>query len=136
MSSSSLAIVTGCQSEDAPVPVRWDQLATAVDTLVVLMPLGRLKQIVAQLVLHGRSLDTPAALIQSGTLDTQRRVIATLRNIEAEGTRHAIGSPAVLIVGHVVSLAEKLAPDFARYADSPGSTDQDSETRTADTIAQ
>ncbi len=109
--SSSVAVITGCQSEDATVPVRWDQLATAVDTLVVLMPGRRLKHIVAQLVLHGCSLDTPAALVESGTLETQRRVIATLRNIEAEGTRNAIGSPALLVVGQVVSLAEKLAPE-------------------------
>jgi len=109
--SSSVAVITGCQSEDAAVPVRWDQLATAADTLVVLMPGRKLKHIVAQLVLHGRSFDTPAALIESGTLESQRRVIATLRNIEAEATRNAIRSPALLVVGQVVSLAEKLAPE-------------------------
>jgi uroporphyrin-III C-methyltransferase len=116
--SSSVAVVTGYQSEDSASPVKWGPLARAVDTLVILMPLHRLKQVVSQLVMAGRSPDTPAALIESGTLGNQRQVIATLRDVEAAARRHAIGSPALLVVGEVVNLAGAcaLVPEGARAA--------------------
>jgi len=131
--ASSVAVVTGFQSDDAPHPVRWDRLADSVDTLVVLMPLARLKNIVAQLVLHGRSLETPCALIESGTTPEQRQVSGTLRDIAARAAAEHIGSPAILVVGEVVRMSERLevhqaagstgrlAPDVKRCSvDAPG----------------
>ena len=102
--SSSVAIVTGHGCPDSDHPARWGQLATAVDTLVVFMPLGQLPQIVAELVLHGRGMQTPAALIESGTLPGQRQVVATLATIVGEANRWKIGSPALLVVGEVAAL--------------------------------
>ena len=106
--ASSVTIVTGYQPADCDESVRWDALARASDTVVVLMPLQNLRHIVSQLILHGRALDTPAALIQAGTLETQRCVSATLRTIVARSTRAGIQSPALLVVGEVVRLAESL----------------------------
>jgi uroporphyrin-III C-methyltransferase len=103
--ASSVAVVTGHQCEDPASTINWGALARGVDTLVVLMPLHRLKQIVSQLIMAGRSADTPAALIESGTLPNQRQVVTTLDKIEVEAARHAISSPALLVVGEVVGLA-------------------------------
>lgn len=103
--SSSIAIVTGHQACDPSHPIRWDQLATATDTLIVLMPLQNLRPIVSQLVLHGRSLETPAALIQSGSLETQRKVMGTLRTIVSRGSQAHMKSPSLLVVGEVVQLS-------------------------------
>lgn len=106
--SSSVFVVTGHQCSDVENSVRWDQVAQAADTLIIMMPLHNLRPIVSQLVLHGRSLDTPAALIQSGTTEEQKQVIATLRTLVAEAHRAGISSPALLVVGEVVRLAKDL----------------------------
>ncbi|MFB3905532.1 MAG: uroporphyrinogen-III C-methyltransferase [Acidobacteriota bacterium] len=106
--ASTVTVIPGHQDPDSPQPVRWDLLARSADTLVVLMPLQRLRQIVATLLLNGKSFDTPAALIQSGTLPEQRQVIGTLRTIEELASAAGLTSPAVLVVGAVVTLSAKL----------------------------
>ncbi|MDA2931176.1 hypothetical protein MYX84_14735, partial [Acidobacteria bacterium AH-259-O06] len=80
--------------------------------LIVLMPLGNLRRIVSQLILNGRPLDTPAALIESGTLEIQRQVIAPLRSIVAKSAEAGIKSPALLVVGEVVHLSQFLAQSY------------------------
>lgn len=108
--ASSLAVVTGHQAADSASKIRWDLLARGVDTLVVLMPLNNLRAIVSQLVLNGRSLETPAAVIQAGTLETQVQVVAPLREIFNRVREAGLQSPALLVVGEVVKLSQELAP--------------------------
>ncbi len=115
--SSTVAIVTGHQDPQADNAVRWDLLAEGAETLVVLMPLQNLRGIVSKLVLHGKPLDTPAAVIQSGTWREQRQVYSTLRDIVGRVEREQISSPALLIVGKVVELGELLGASSARGAD-------------------
>jgi len=70
--SSSFAVVTGHEDScKRRSPVHWELLATAVDTIVVLMGLKALPQIIEKLVAHGRSPETPVALIRWGTTDIQ-----------------------------------------------------------------
>jgi len=104
--ASSFAVVTGheaCKAQDA---VDWAGLATAVDTLVILMGLGNLPVIAAKLIAHGRAPHTPVAVIQQGTTSEQETVIGTLMDI-VEKSAH-IEPPALIVVGDVVSLADKL----------------------------
>ena len=62
--AASFAVVTGHEDPAKPAEqVRWAQLATATDTLVVLMGVGRLEAIAAALIAGGRSAATPAALV-------------------------------------------------------------------------
>ena len=105
--SSSVLVLSGHRVRGGDHNIDWAATAAA-DTLVFLMPLGNLRRIVSSLVLHGRSLDTPAALVQSGTRPDQRRVIADLRTIVAESESAGIESPAVLVVGEVVNLSRLL----------------------------
>src|SRR5205807_2381020 len=91
--------------------------ATATDTLVVLMGLGRLGDIVARLVAGGRDPGTPAAVVSRGTLPDQRVVGAALGRIPEAVAEAAVPSPALLVVGEVVRLAERIAwfdPERAR----------------------
>jgi uroporphyrin-III C-methyltransferase len=104
--ASSFAVVTGHGARKAQSSVDWAKLATAVDTLVILMGLGNLPAIVANLVKHGRAPDTPAAVIRMGTTGEQETVLGTLADIVENSA--AIEPPALIIVGDVVSLAEKL----------------------------
>ena len=106
---SSVAIVTGHEdpTKDSP-SVHWEKLAGAVDTVAVLMGMGNLKRIAERLLAGGRPADTPAAAIQWGTRPEQKTVAATLGTIAQETRKAGVGSPAVLIVGEVARLRERL----------------------------
>jgi len=107
--SSSVAIVTGTAAADREAPgIAWDKLATAVGTLVVLMPVRRLPEIARRLLAHGRPANTPAALIRWGTTPEQRTVVGTLGDIAQRASAAGIRPPATLIVGEVVRLRESL----------------------------
>ena len=102
--SSSVAIVTG--HEDAKkdeLTVRWKELASAVDTIVVLMGMGRLKQIVNDLVGAGMSKDTDVAIIESGTTKEQKVLLGNLSNIVDKVKNSDIKPPAIIVIGKVRS---------------------------------
>jgi uroporphyrin-III C-methyltransferase len=90
----------------------YDALARAPGTLVVFMGLGRLAEITAGLVAHGKDPQTPAAVVASGTTDDQEVVTAPLA--ELADAAAGLDSPALVVVGEVVALAELLAPQPAR----------------------
>lgn len=104
--SSSFAVITGHEACKAEPSVDWGRLATAVDTLVVLMGLKNLPEIVAKLLAYGRSQETPAALIRWGTTDLQETITGTLGDIVEKTV--TLRPPVVLVIGEVVSLREKL----------------------------
>ena len=103
--ATSFAVVTGHEDPFKPESsIRWDKLATAVDTLIFLMGVANLPQIVSKLIEHGRKPDTPAALIRWGTKPEQEVIVTTL----AEAPHANIAPPAIFIVGEVVNLREQL----------------------------
>jgi len=103
--AASVAFVTGHRKteEDA------DEIQVPnADTLVYLMGVTHIRGIAEKLVAHGRSPETPAAVVQWGTRPTQRTVTGTLATIAETVERARIHPPAVLVVGEVVRLREKL----------------------------
>jgi uroporphyrin-III C-methyltransferase len=92
---------TGASDSD----IDWNAISR-IGTIVFLMGVEHLQEIVAQLQAHGRSIDTPAALIQEGTTRNQIVVSGDLGNIVEKS--HGIHPPAVLIVGEVVRLHERI----------------------------
>jgi uroporphyrin-III C-methyltransferase len=115
--ASSFAVVTGHQARQGHSSVDWSKLATAVDTLVILMGVHHLPAITAKLVAHGRAADTPVAVIRWGTTEAQQTVAGTLADI-VEKAAH-IESPAVIVVGQVVSLGDRLQWFVSGAVDSP-----------------
>ena len=105
--ASSFAVVTGHEARKLHDVVDWAKLATSVDTLVILMGLGNLPIIVSKLLAHGRSPETPVAVIRSGTTVRQEAVFGTLLDIVERSA--ALKAPALIVVGDVVTLADKLA---------------------------
>jgi len=104
--ASSVAVVAGhCSLEE---PVDWRALATAVDTIVVLMGLGNLAHIVDELTAGGRLPSTPAAVIQDGTLPSQLVVDSDLGHLRHAVAAAGIGSPAIMVIGDVVQLRERI----------------------------
>jgi siroheme synthase len=72
------------------------------------MARGALDEITSELVAHGLDPETPAAAIASGTRPEQEVVIAPLAEIAAAAVE--LESPLLLVVGDVVSFAERLGP--------------------------
>jgi uroporphyrin-III C-methyltransferase len=115
--SSSVAIVTGHEDSEKEEPtVRWRNLASAVDSLVILMGMGRLEHIANELIAGGMDKETPVAIIENGTTDKQRLVLGNLENIAAKVQVTGVRAPAVIVVGKVASLGEKLSWIGARNA--------------------
>ncbi len=105
--SSAVALITGRTGEDAELD--FPALARFPGTLVFYMGVQRLAQIATGLIDAGRPASEPAAVIEAGTLATQRTVTATLARI-AETARHEnVGSPSITVVGAVAGLAEQLS---------------------------
>lgn len=108
--ASSFAVVTGHEDEtkDETV-VNWARLAGAVDTLVILMGARTLPRIAAALLAAGRPPGTPVALIRWGTTDSQETVVGRLEEIAALAETVRLAPPAVIVIGDVVALRERLA---------------------------
>ncbi len=118
--ASSFAVVTGHEDEDKAGPaVDWGRLATAVDTLVILMGARRLPAIVQALLTAGRAADTPVALVHWGTTSAQETVVGRLDEIAALPAAVGLAPPVVIVVGEVVALRERLAWFDAGEADPP-----------------
>ena len=106
--TSSLAFITG-HEDPGRNESRLDWAAIAkMGTLVFLMGVKNLPKIVKQLIQAGKEPQTPAALVQWGTLPQQTTISGTLENIVAKKTAANLTPPAVLVVGSVVSLREKM----------------------------
>ena len=104
--ASSFAVVTGHETRKRQASVDWAKLATAVDTLVILMGVKNLPQIASELASHGLSPETPVAVIRWGTTPAQETVSGTLADIAGKASH--LKSPAVIVVGKVVGLRSRL----------------------------
>jgi len=104
--AASLAVVTAHRSKDAD-EADWSALAR-MDTLVVLMGVARLPRIVSELICHGRTEETPAAVVEHGTLADQRVISGTLADIARRAAEAQVRSPATIVIGEVVRLGQEL----------------------------
>ena len=87
-------------TKDGAAP-NWPALVAGGTTLVFYMGLKNLPGIVAGLLAAGMRADTPACVIENGTLKTQRQQVATLGTLSAREFQ----GPALVIVGEVVRFA-------------------------------
>ncbi|MFZ0031217.1 MAG: uroporphyrinogen-III C-methyltransferase [Candidatus Cybelea sp.] len=107
--ATSFTVLTGHEDPGKPAStLDWAKLADPHRTLVMLMATANLRVIAEQLVKHGLAGATPAAAVQNGTRPDQRTVIGTLATIASDAAAAEIESPAIVIVGGVVALRERL----------------------------
>ena len=109
----AVSFVTGHAGDDSAEP-DWPSLARPKLTAVFYMGLARLDHITAKLIEHGAPPERPAALIAQGTRASQQVVTATLASIRAVASARRLESPALLVVGDVVSLHSTLSWFSAR----------------------
>ncbi len=88
--------------------VDWPALARSRGTLVLLMAVERITEIADTLLREGRSPETPAMVVQDGTLPTQRAVSATLSTVAERVAAVGVRPPAIAIIGEVVRVGQEI----------------------------
>lgn len=101
-------VITAHSRKDEEADIDYSLLTDETITCVFLMGLAHVKSIAAGLMKVGRREDTPAAVISNGTLAAQRKCIGTLADIGEKIEEAKLTSPAIIVVGDVVSLNERL----------------------------
>jgi uroporphyrinogen III methyltransferase/synthase len=107
--SSSLAIVPGYEDvTKGESSIDWTRLATGVGTIVFLMTVKNISMVCRKLIENGRKPDTPVAVVRWGTRADQTTLTGNLNNIDSLVKEKDIRPPAVMVVGEVVNLRDKL----------------------------
>ncbi|MDQ7988031.1 MAG: uroporphyrinogen-III C-methyltransferase [Candidatus Dactylopiibacterium sp.] len=101
--AQSCFLVTG-HLRDESANLDWPTLARPGQTLVIYMGLTSLPEISRNLIAHGMDPATPAACVRRATLPDQHVITSTVAELEARVRAAGIKPPALLIIGHVVSL--------------------------------
>lgn len=104
--SSSFHVITGHNKVSNDLD--YKSFSNIDGTLIFLMGIANLETIVSQLIEGGKPKDTPTAIIQNGTTNNQKEVYGTLANICDLAKQNKIESPAIIVIGRVVTLADKL----------------------------
>jgi uroporphyrinogen III methyltransferase/synthase len=108
--ASAVALVTGHEDPaKEEVALDWQALARFPGTLIFYMGVRRLDELAGALIDAGRAAEEPAAVVQAGTLLSQRTVTGALETIAGLAREAGVGAPAVAVVGPVAALAEQLA---------------------------
>ena len=114
--ASAVALVTGHAREDTSradnddeTAIDWPALAAFPGTLVFYMAVRRLPHIAASLIAAGRPGSQAVAVVEAGTLPSQRTVTGTLDTIAEIIAQENVRPPSITIVGPVAELAEQLA---------------------------
>ncbi len=101
--AQSVRFVTG-HRKDGTVDLDWQHLVSETETVVFYMGLVGLRQICTKLMEHGRSGETPIALVSRGTTNLQEVITGTLDSLADQIEGREIHAPTLIIVGSVVSL--------------------------------
>jgi uroporphyrin-III C-methyltransferase len=109
--ASMVTFITGHEDpEKDETGLDWELLARFQGTLVILMGVSMLERNVKELIKHGKSVDTPVAVIERGTRPDQHVTIGTLADIVSLCKQRKVKAPAITVIGDVVKLHHELAP--------------------------
>jgi uroporphyrin-III C-methyltransferase/precorrin-2 dehydrogenase/sirohydrochlorin ferrochelatase len=95
-------------SKVVTIDLDWIAMSRPNQTVVIYMGLVGLKEICENLIVHGASTNMPAAVVQQGTTQKQKVVVATLADLAEKVAAAGLKPPCLTIVGEVVKLREKL----------------------------
>jgi uroporphyrin-III C-methyltransferase len=98
--------------------IDWQALVRSRHTLVFYMGLSRAQWIQQSLIAAGMCGKTPVALIENGCRHNQRLIAGQVRELAALVQTHQVESPALILVGDVVALAEQLRPAAGSFCPS------------------
>lgn len=106
--ASSVRLITGHGQADESLDLNWNSLADVNTTLVFYMGLASLPYLRQKLIAAGLPKNTPAAAIENGTRQSQRRCISNLDELPSDVIKMSIKPPAIIIIGDVVKFSNQL----------------------------
>jgi uroporphyrinogen III methyltransferase / synthase len=108
--SSAVVFLTGHEDPNKPdAAIRWEDYGRLGATLCLYMAMKNLETITRRLQAGGLEPDTPAAVIQAATTGQHRQFISTVSRIALESEHAGFGAPAIVVIGAVAALADRLA---------------------------
>jgi len=105
--AQTCVLVTG-HGKDGNLDLDWETLLRPRQTVAIYMGLSSLGQLTQSLIDHGADPALPAAVIDNGTRATQRVVTGSLETLEARAAEAGLKGPALIIIGTVATLRDKL----------------------------
>jgi uroporphyrin-III C-methyltransferase/precorrin-2 dehydrogenase/sirohydrochlorin ferrochelatase len=106
--AQACVFVTG-HDKTGKLSLGWDVLIQPRQTVAIFMGLGRLRDLMKEFVDHGGDPHLPAAIIDNGTRPNQRIVTGTVETLAGLAAEAQLRGPAMIILGSVVSVRDKLA---------------------------
>jgi uroporphyrin-III C-methyltransferase len=98
-----VTLVTGHTQDGGPLP--WRALVASNTTLVIYMGMQHLADISRELIAAGMSPAMPCMVVESATRDDERALVSTLEAMPLYSHQHQMKSPAMIVVGVVVKMA-------------------------------
>ena len=106
--AQSCIFITG-HTKDGKLDLNWDTLIQTGQTVVVYMGLNSLPQFLSLYLNYGGDSDTLAAVVDNGTRVEQRVITGNIGNLAKKVEKAEFSGPAIIIIGSVVKLRQKLA---------------------------
>lgn len=108
--ASAVVFLTGHEDPNKPdSALRWEDYGRLGATLCIYMGMKNLETITRRLQAGGLPPETPVAVVQSATTGEHRQLLSTISKVALESEHAGFGAPAIVIIGNVASLADKLA---------------------------
>lgn len=108
--SSAVVFLTGHEDPAKPdAAIHWEDYAKLGATLCIYMGMKNLETIARRLQAGGLPASTPVAVVQSATTGEHRQLLSTLGEVPLQSEHAGFGAPAMVIIGEVAVLADKLA---------------------------
>ncbi len=116
--ASAVVFLTGHEDPNKPdSAIRWEDYGKLGATLCIYMGMKNLETIVRRLQAGGLPPETPVAVVQSATTGDHRQLLSTASRVALESEHTGFGAPAIVVIGQVAALADKLAWFEAKRAD-------------------
>jgi len=104
----AVILVAGSRSADGTSIAEWEKLASVGQPIIVYMPMANLPDIMSAFERGGMTYDTPAVVISSSTTSEERIIETCLGTAAADAARQGISAPAIVIVGAIAGMRQKL----------------------------
>lgn len=106
--ASQVTFVTGHERPGKESGIDWARMSPT-GTLVVLMGVLSWPRLCAELLANGWPASTPVAAVENGATPRQRVLRGALRNSVRLFSAEKLSAPAIVVVGRVASLADRLS---------------------------
>jgi len=115
--AQACVFVTG-HAKTGKLSLDWNALIQPRQTVAIFMGLGHLAELMEEFIAHGADAGMPAAIVDNGTRPNQRVVTGTIETLAEQATKARLHGPAIIIIGTVVTLRQKLV--HGQAAGQPG----------------